>query len=411
MPSLSAWRRAAVATVLSGIAVGVTLLVARPGRVHASAPTPSLRVRPSSGGPASTVTAMGAGFPSDAHGVIRVGRVRVRRVRTDPRGRFAVTLVIPANSRGQVVVSARIARRRGRRPAPAVARAVFRVRAAAPGRPAGGPRPGTAGTGPTASTPPPGTPRAASPVSHVVWIVMENKGYAQVIGSPGAPYENGLASSYGLATDMSAVSHPSLPNYVALTSGSTQGVADDAGPSSHPLGATSVFAQMHGDWRSLEESMPAPCVRASGGDYAVRHNPAVYYTSIAAECGARDVPLAPTPDISARFTFITPDLCSDTHDCSVGTGDAWLAAFVPKLLATPEYAGGSTVIFLTWDENDGSAGNRVPAIVISPWTHGVRDDTPFTHYSVLRTTEELLGVPLLGDAQTASSMRAAFHIP
>jgi hypothetical protein len=239
---------------------------------------------------------------------------------------------------------------------------------------------------------------------------MENKRYGQVIGSPDAPYVNGLAGSYGLATGMSAVSHPSLPNYIAMTSGSTQGIGDDAGPGAHPLGVESIFGQTHGNWRALQESMPSNCAQHDSGDYAVRHNPAVYYTALATECGSRDVPLGPTPDVSAAFTFITPNLQHDTHDSSVATGDAWLRGFLPTLLATPQYRSGKTVVFLTWDENDGAGGNHIPTIVMSPRTRGVEDATPFTHYSLLRTTEELLGLPLLGAAATAPSMRSAFNL-
>ena len=264
-------------------------------------------------------------------------------------------------------------------------------------------------TAATTTTTPTTAPKR-SPVAHVVWIVMENKGYEQVIGSPDAPYINQMAGSSGLATGMTAVSHPSLPNYIAMTSGSTQGITDDAGPGAHPLGAESIFGQTHGDWHALQESMPTNCAQHNSGDYAVRHNPAVYYTPLAVECASRDVPLGATPDVSAAFTFITPNLQNDTHDASVATGDAWLRGFVPRLLTTPEYRSGNTVVFLTWDENDGGGDNHIATIVISPRTRGVRDGTPFTHYSMLRTTEEILGLPLLGGAATAPSMRSAFNL-
>jgi hypothetical protein len=254
-------------------------------------------------------------------------------------------------------------------------------------------------------------------VAHVVWIVMENKGFDRIIGAPEAPYINQLASAYGLATDMSAETHPSLPNYIALVSGSTQGITDDHGPSTHPLSAPTIFGQLAGDWRALQESMPENCARKSGGDYLARHNPAVYFTPLAAECATRDVRLTMPPDLSARLTFVTPDLCHDMHASSCGPdseevrrGDAWLADFVPLLLSSPEYREGSTVIVITWDESDDSSSNRIPTIVISPRTHGVRDGTAYTHFSILRTTEELLGLPLLGAAESAPSMRPAFGL-
>ncbi|MDE3205509.1 MAG: phosphoesterase [Acidobacteriota bacterium] len=251
-----------------------------------------------------------------------------------------------------------------------------------------------------------------APVRHVVVVMMENRALAQVAGNPAAPYLASLAAACGLATDYSGVAHPSLPNYIAVTSGSTQGVADDAGPGSHPLGAPSIFSLLGADWRSLEESMPRPCDTASSGEYAVKHNPAAYYTTLATNCPAQDLPLnGGAFDLSAAYTFVTPDLCHDGHDCSTATADAWLAKEVPVMLSSPQYRSGSTVVFITWDEND-AGGALVPTYVISPSViPGARVATPLDHYSLLRTSEELLGLsPLLGQAATATSMVSLFHL-
>jgi len=238
---------------------------------------------------------------------------------------------------------------------------------------------------------------------------MENQDYGSIIGSSSAPYINSLANTYGLATDYAAISHPSLPNYIALTSGSTQGITDDSDPSSHPLNVPSIFSELAaGASRSLEQDMTSNCLMGSAGEYAVRHNPEAYYTNLGSDCGTYDVPLGPVPDLSARFTFVTPNLINDMHDGTIADGDRFLQTFVPALTATPQYQNGSTAIFITWDEGAGSGGNQVPCIVISPYTHGVKDPTPYTHYSLLRTTEELLGLPLLGNAASATSMRGRF---
>lgn len=248
-------------------------------------------------------------------------------------------------------------------------------------------------------------------LSHVVWIIMENRGLDQIDGSRSAPYLNSLGRACGLAVDYSGVAHPSLPNYIALTSGSTQGIADDSGPASHPISAPSIFSLLGPGWRSLEESMPSNCDQHRGGDYAVKHNPAAYYTNVAAACRAQDVRLGPVPDLSARFTLITPNLCHDMHDCSTAAGDRWLASEVPQILDSPEYRAGSTALFITWDEND-SGGSRVATYAIAPSVPpGTRSTAAFDHYSLLRTTEELLGLsPLLGRAATAASMTTAFHL-
>jgi phosphatidylinositol-3-phosphatase len=243
--------------------------------------------------------------------------------------------------------------------------------------------------------------------------VFENHSYSQIIGSSSAPYINQIASECGLATNFHAETHPSLPNYIAMTSGSTQGITDDNGPGSHPLDVPSIFSQLPGGGsRSLQESMPSNCLRSNSGQYAVRHNPEAYYTNLGADCANFDVPLASPPNISAGFTFVTPNLCNDMHDCSVATGDAWLSNFLPTILSSSEYQSGSTAVFVTWDEDNGSEGNRVATLVLSPATPvAARSATAFNHYSMLRTTEELLGIDTyLGGAATAPSMRAPFGL-
>ena len=237
---------------------------------------------------------------------------------------------------------------------------------------------------------------------------MENRGLDQVSGSSQAPYLNSLADACGLATNYSSVSHPSLPNYIALTSGATQGITNDTG---HPLAGPSLFGLLGPDWRALEESMPSNCDTASGGGYALKHNPAPFYKAVAAECAAQDLPFSDPPDISARFTLITPNLCDDMHDCSTATGDRWLSREVPLVLGRVQYRAGRTAVFIVWDEND-SGGSLVACYVIAPSVPvGTRSAAPFNHYSLLRTTEEMLGLsPLLGQAAGAPSMRPAFHL-
>ena len=256
-------------------------------------------------------------------------------------------------------------------------------------------------------------------VQHVVWIWMENKNYSDVIrNTSSAPYENQLANQCGLATNYGGVTHPSLPNYVAATSGSTQGITDDNPPSSHPLSVASIFGQVTS--KSYEESMPSNCAQSSSGNYAVKHNPEAYYTLISAGCMANDVPMGSTSsgaflsDLNGgtlpAFSFVTPDMCNDTHDCAVSTGDAWLASWVPKIVGSSAYKAGQVALFIVWDEDDGSTANHVPALVVSPYTlAGATSGTAYNHYSLLRTTEELLGQSsFLGNAASASSMRSAF---
>jgi hypothetical protein len=246
--------------------------------------------------------------------------------------------------------------------------------------------------------------------SHIVWIMLENVGYS-IVGSSSAPYFNELASRCGLATNDFAVSHPSLPNYIALTSGSTQGITDDGEPSSHPLSSPSIFSELGPNWKALVESMPSPCDRVTSGQYAARHNPAVYFTTLTSQCRRNDVPLRLPLNLSSGFTMIVPNVCDDMHSCPVSDGDAWLRRFVPLILSSAQYQSRSLVLFITFDENDSMASNQVPTLVIAPSTpRGARSTMRFTHYSLLRTTETLLNIGKLGQSRTASSMVAPFHL-
>jgi phosphatidylinositol-3-phosphatase len=263
---------------------------------------------------------------------------------------------------------------------------------------------------PTISATAPCGVTASATYDHVVWILLENEGYS-VVGSSSAPYLNALSSECGLATNYLAVGHPSLPNYIALTSGSTQGISSDGEPSEYPLTVPSIFSQLGENWRAYAESMPSSCDRVTSGTYAARHNPAVYYLPITAECRRHDVALTYPLNLGAKFTYIAPNVCDDMHSCAVATGDTWLSQFVPMIIASPQYQARSLVLFITFDENDTQAINRVPTFVIAPSVpRGERVLTSFTHYSLLRTSEMLLHLPLLGAAQHAHSMVASFHL-
>jgi chitodextrinase len=280
----------------------------------------------------------------------------------------------------------------------------------------------------SACPPPPPPPPSGSPCGtaatpptswqHVVWVVFENKQYSQIIGSANAPYINKVANQCGLATNFYAEAHPSLPNYIAMTSGSTQGITDDSGPSSHPLSVPSIFSQLGAGWKSLQEDMPSNCYLSNSGNYAVRHNPAVYYTNIRQRCKKQNARLTYPVRLGSRFTFVTPNLCNDMHSCpsqsdtatETKTGDNWLSRFLPRLLSSRQYSAGNTVIFITWDEDDYHSSQHIPTIVVAPTVRrGTRSRARFNHYSMLRTTEELLGIRRrLGDAASAASMRLAF---
>ncbi len=253
------------------------------------------------------------------------------------------------------------------------------------------------------------------PPTHVAVIVMENEEYGEVIGSSSAPYVNGLARRYALARSMYAIGHPSLPNYLALTAGSTFDINSDCTDCS--VQATSIVDQLERarvSWKAYMEDLPHPCFTgASSGDYAKKHDPFVYYTRVAGDRGrcGHVVPLTQLHrDERAHalptFIWITPNLCHDMHDCDPATGDRFLARLVPALLRGLGHRG---LLFLTWDEgssDDGccrlASGGHVATIVAGPGARpGARMSTPADHYSVLQTIEDLLGLGRLRGAACA----------
>jgi phosphatidylinositol-3-phosphatase len=253
--------------------------------------------------------------------------------------------------------------------------------------------------------------RAPARFRHVVVVVMENKPFARIIDAADAPYTNALAKRCGLAANYYAVTHGSLPDYIALVSGNTAGLdgaSCNPGPKCQST-SRSIFAQLGGDWWAFQEAMPSNCHRVNSHTYAVRHNPPAYFPRLTS-CARNDVPYGQFK-VSRKFIFVTPDLCDDTHNCPVAVGDRWLSIFVKRVVTSRAYRSGGTALFITWDEDDGSASNHVPMIVVSPYTpSGVRAAGFFDHYSALRTWEEMLGLPCLDKACTAPSMRSAFHL-
>ena len=257
--------------------------------------------------------------------------------------------------------------------------------------------------------------RGASPphrYAHVVVVVMENRGFSDVAGH--SPYLNGLATACGLATDYSAAAHPSLPNYLALTSGSTHGISSDC--TDCTVSAPSLFGQLGGDWRSYLEGIPFPGFEgAVSGRYAKKHNPAAYFVPLAADYARNAVPMsALRTDLAkgtlARFSLVVPDLCSDEHNCPISTGDAWLHGWVPRILASRAYRAGKTAVVVTYDESDGGENEVYTAVAARSVKPGTSVGADFDHYSLLRTTEGLLGLPCLASACKVHSMAPAFHL-
>jgi hypothetical protein len=229
---------------------------------------------------------------------------------------------------------------------------------------------------------------------------MENRSPAEALS---APYISKLAHQYAMATNYFAVSHPSLPNYLALTSGSTFGITDD---DYHVLPRQAIGAQLSDQgisWRAYMDAMTGDCTR-SQGTYAVKHDPFAYYGGA---CPANVVPLtgldADLRSQTPRFVWISPDVCHDGHDCSILDAEAFLQGLVPKITASAAWRDGG-LLLITWDEDDSKGDNHVLLIAVTPAVHGRTSAQRYDHYSVLAAVEDRLGVPRLGMAQQADPL-------
>ncbi|HVH64770.1 MAG TPA: alkaline phosphatase family protein [Candidatus Acidoferrum sp.] len=256
-------------------------------------------------------------------------------------------------------------------------------------------------------------------------IVMENEESSSIIGNGAAPYLNGLARSHGLAASYFAISHPSLPNYLALTAGSTFGIASDC--TGCYVNATNIADQVEASgrsWKAYMESMPSNCFVGDAYPYMQKHNPFIYYDDVrtnAARCDGHVVPFTQlSTDLAAgtvpNFAWITPNMCDDMHDCPISTGDSWLNSVVPSITASSAFQNGG-VLFITWDEGATGAGccgyafgGQVVTLVIAPnGIAGFSSTINETHYSLLRTIEDSWGMAALAGAANAAAMAEYFH--
>jgi len=270
--------------------------------------------------------------------------------------------------------------------------------------------------------------------SHLFVVVMENQGPQ---GALGVPAIAALAQRYASATDWYAEAHPSLPNYLALISGSTWGVQSDCTACFEPgpdLG--SQLTQAGVSWGAYLEGLPGPCFLgplSPDGTYAAKHDPFVYFLDVRdnpATCAHVQPLSALVPLLAAgapasgvpRFVWVTPDLCHSGHDCSVEEAGAWLSGFVATVTASAAWNDGGALV-VTWDEgvddagldpttatvHDSGGGGSVLTLVISPQVPaGLQVRTPLDHYSLLRTIEDAFGLPLLGGAAAATKPLSAF---
>jgi hypothetical protein len=253
---------------------------------------------------------------------------------------------------------------------------------------------------------------ATAPVpafDHVVVIVFENKESASVLGNRAAPTFNAYARRYARLTRYYGVTHPSLPNYLALVSGSTQGITNDCTDCVVDARSLANTIEASGrTWKTYAEGLPAPgFLGPFNGRYAKKHNPFAYFRDIAAD-PARRARLVPLSRLGAdlregalpSFSLVVPDLCHSMHDCSVAVGDAWLRKQAVRFLKLPK-----TVVLVLFDEGGtsiGGGGHTVALALGSAVKLGSRYTRVTSHYGILRTIEQAWGLPLLGHSAHAA---------
>lgn len=252
---------------------------------------------------------------------------------------------------------------------------------------------------------------------HIVIVMFENKEFGSVIGNPIMPNYNKLAREYTLLTQYYAVTHPSLPNYIALMGGDTFGIEFNCNDCFINAPSLPDYIEASGrTWKTYQEDMPEPCFLGDTHLYVQKHNPFIYFDPIrldAARCERSIVPLtALQTDINAgaltNFLFIKPNLCNDSHDCTLDISDAWLTNLLGYLVPALDATGDSYFIAMLFEEGQGNhsccglpleAGGRVPVVLYSPSVKsGFEDPTPYTHYSLLKTISAAWSLPYLGHA-------------
>ena len=241
---------------------------------------------------------------------------------------------------------------------------------------------------------PVGIPRPA----HVVVVVMENKSAEAIVGAPQAPYINTLIRHAALFTNSHAIGHPSQPNYLALFSGSTQRTTSDSCPQSFAgpnLGQELIRSGR--TFAAYSEGLPTPgYTGCSIDEYARKHAPWTDFTNLPRSVGrpyGQFRPGATLPTVS----FVIPNVCHDMHSCSVATGDRWLSVHLPLYLRWAQNH--DSLLILTWDEAHGSSTNQIATIFAGPMVKPGRYGQRITHYTVLRTIEDMYRLPHAGSSR------------
>lgn len=248
---------------------------------------------------------------------------------------------------------------------------------------------------------------------HIVICLMENRGYNQIIGSSQAPYINSLTSDNkgALFTNSHGLTHPSQPNYLMLYSGSNHGVTSDSLPHTFPftsvnLGALLINAGFK--FTGYSETMPSIGYNgAVSGSYVRKHNPWVNWQT-AATNGYPITVNQPFTSYPANFdslptvSFVIPNMLNDMHDGTIAQGDAWLQSNLGPYITWCKTH--NSLFILTWDEDNGTTPNQIPTIFIGQKVLHAQYNQYVSHYSLLRTIEDMYGLSYAGNSDTAHAI-------
>ena len=277
-------------------------------------------------------------------------------------------------------------------------------------------------TTPTPVLPPPTVPN----FDHVVVVLMENTRYSSIIGNTAqAPYINSLARRGAYSSNYFATDHPSLPNYLELTSGTNAGITNDCTPPGTGCTAnvSNIVDRIEAGgrtWKGYMEGAPTSCPTTDTGLYFNKHNPFVYYNDIrtnSVRCG-KVVPYAnmagdfAATNTTPNYAFITPNECNDMHDCSIATGDNWLKQNMTTILSSPAFTTQNSLLVIVWDEDDGSGNNHVAVVMVGRSVKpGYVSKVAAGHFGLLRTIEAAWGMPTLTGNDAAASPMSDMFIP
>jgi hypothetical protein len=244
---------------------------------------------------------------------------------------------------------------------------------------------------------------AAMPVpAHVVVVIEENHGYSQIIGSPQAPYINTLASEGALFTNSHAITHPSEPNYLALFSGSTQGITDDSCPhtfSAANLGSELIAAKK--TFTGYAEGLPSTgSTVCTSGEYARKHAPWTDFSNVPS---GDNKPFSSFPTTFTNLptiSWVVPDLLDDMHDGTIQQADSWLQTHLQAYVTWAKTH--NSLLIITWDEDEGTTTNQVASIFVGPMVKPGKYGEYINHYNVLRTLEAIYGLPYAGKSASVT---------